>query len=150
MLWLPGFVRNVGVVYGLQLATFVVLLLVLLWPPAARSLVPARVRRENSERFAARQFHDLGLHRTRDATGVMIFVSLAERHVQVMADRGIDAKVAPDTWTNLVGDLAAAIRAGRLCDGLVAAIEASGALLAAHFPRAAGDRNELPDRVVEV
>ncbi|MBX6323649.1 MAG: TPM domain-containing protein [Rhodospirillaceae bacterium] len=150
VLWLPGFVRDVATVYAAQLATFLVLLGLLLWPSAARCLVSRSVQREHAERFAEEQFRALGLDRTREGTGIMIFLSLAERYVRVLADHGIAARVAPQTWTGIVESLTGAIRAGRMADGLAEAVEACGAVLAEHFPRAADDRNELPDRVVEV
>jgi putative membrane protein len=150
VLWVPGITASLTTIYVAQLVVFAVLLPILLWQPVARWLVPQRVRRENAERLAQAQFQAQGLDRTEHATGVLIFVSLAEHHVQILADRGIDERVAPDAWNGIVEGLVAAIRADRMTDGLVAAIERCAALLAEHFPRRPDDRNELPDRLVEI
>jgi putative membrane protein len=81
---------------------------------------------------------------------VLIFVSLAERYAEIVADTQIDARVPENYWQATVDALTADIGAGRLVEGLVAAVTASGEQLAAHFPRRAGDRNELADKVVEI
>lgn len=148
LLWLPGFVRDASLIYAAQLGLFAALVAALLWTPAGRWL-PWPGRRARLERWAWEQFIGLGLHRTRDGTGVMIFVAPAEHHVQVLADRGISAKVPQQAWDGIVAALAQAMRDGRMADGLAAAIQACGALLAQHFPRTAEDRNELPDRLIE-
>ena len=80
--------------------------------------------------------------------GVLLFVSVAEHHAQIIADKGIDAKVAPGTWKHIVDDLTAAIGGGHPADGFVAAITAIGAVLAQHFPPGANDPNELPDHLI--
>ena len=70
--------------------------------------------------------------------------------VQVLADAGIHAKVSQDIWDKAVAQLAAQARNGRLSEALAHAIRELGALLAAHFPRTKENRNELPNRVIEV
>jgi putative membrane protein len=74
-------------------------------------------------------------------------LSLAERYVRVIADDGIAAKVPQSDWQDVVDILVAHMRDGRIGDGFVAAIERCGARLAEHFPRAAGSRDQLPDRL---
>jgi putative membrane protein len=98
---------------------------------------------------AERAFYEEGLHRTREATGVLIFLSLLERRVQVLADRAIDERVPPGTWDGLVEQIVAGVRAGRPTEALCGAITRCGALLAPHFPvRGEDNPNELPDDLV--
>lgn len=117
-------------------------------PDFQRFFVGAERAREVAEEQAFQEFYRHALDRTEARTGVLLFVSLLERHVIVMADEGIAAKVAPEMWAETDEAVLAGIRRGSLRDGLVAGIENAGALLAQHFPVAAGDRNEVPDRVI--
>jgi putative membrane protein len=97
---------------------------------------------------AFQEFYANGLHKTEAATGVLIFVSLLEHRVIVMADEGIDSKVGDDFWDQADLAILQGIRKGSLRDGLVAAIDLTGDSLAQHFPWAEGDRNEIPDRLI--
>ena len=103
---------------------------------------------EMAEEQAFQEFYRQGLHRTAAATGVLLFVSLLEHRVIVLADEGIDARVTPEDWSRTDAAILAGVAAGSLRDGLVQGIEAAGDLLAEHFPWEEGDRNEVPDRVV--
>jgi putative membrane protein len=74
-------------------------------------------------------------------------ISLRERLAVVLADKAINDKVAPDTWSREVKILLDGVKAGRPGEGIAAAVAEIGALLAKHFPRREGDINELPDDV---
>jgi putative membrane protein len=89
-----------------------------------------------------------GLHQTRDHTGILIFVSLLEHEVEVLADKGINEKVPQGTWDEVVALLTTELKAGHACDGFCKAIERCGAILAEHFPRLADDKDELSNRLV--
>lgn len=112
-----------------------------------RFVAPWRMR-EMAEEQAFQEFYRQGLHRTQAATGVLLFVSLLERRVIVMADEGIDKLVTEGTWKQVHALVLDAARDGRLGAGLVAAVERIGELLVEKFPWTEGDRNEVPDRVV--
>jgi putative membrane protein len=94
------------------------------------------------------QFVAQNLHTTAGRTGVLIFISAAERHAEIVADAGIEARVPKGTWQGIVSALTAAFSAGRHTDGFVAAIEAVGGHLATHFPPGSYDANELPDHLI--
>jgi putative membrane protein len=111
-----------------------------------RALLPNALAEARVHRAASLAFHDTGLVETRDRTGILLYVSLLERRVQVVADRGIHARVADGTWDGVVEGVLAGIRAGRADAGLVDGIRLCGEILTANFPRRADDRNELPDR----
>jgi putative membrane protein len=93
-------------------------------------------------------FSGQGLHHTREHTGILIFVSLLEHRVVVLADRGIDKKVEPGTWQAVVDTLTDGLKTGKACDGFCKAIEHCGQILATHFPPRTDDRNELPNKLI--
>ena len=97
-------------------------------------------------------FGKLGVWDTAHNNGVLIYLLLAERQIEIVADRGIDAQVAGGHWQALVAGMSQSFGDGRFEDGLNRAIDAVGALLGEHFALAAGVRgdNELPDAPVIV
>jgi putative membrane protein len=135
-------------IYVLQVLTFVVLALLLSRAPFRYMLVPQSVKRERAHRRAVEQFLAQNLHTTSGRTGVLIFVSAAERYAEVLADSGIHAKVTPAEWQQIVTALTSAISDGRTGDGFVDAISQCGAVLAKHFPPGTHDPNALPDHLI--
>lgn len=109
---------------------------------------PAEIDAEVEEK-ALVSFLEKGLYRTRDETGILILISLLERRVHVLADRGINAKVPPRTWDEIVETVVAGIKAGRTCDALCTAIGRCGDLLEEHFPVRADDTDELPNLIID-
>ena len=93
------------------------------------------------------QFVRLGVERTRDRTGILIFVSLAERYARIIADDGIAARVPQSRWQGAIDALVAHMRGGRIADGFVTAIDLCGNELAGHFPRGESDRDERANRI---
>ncbi|NCW22032.1 MAG: hypothetical protein EBV76_09740, partial [Gammaproteobacteria bacterium] len=83
-----------------------------------------------------------------DNNGVLIYVLMAEHDVEIIADRGIAAKVDAAEWQTLCAVMESHFRDGRFREGALAGIEGVGDLLARHFPNAPGDRNEQPNRPV--
>ena len=112
--------------------------------------VPAAIARGRAAALARAQFLAHNLHATAERTGILVFVSEAERHAEVIADAGIAARVPQGEWDAIVAELTEAAKGDRLADGFVRAVERSGALLAEAFPPRPGDRNEIPDRLVEI
>jgi uncharacterized membrane protein len=98
-------------------------------------------------RAAAQAFERLGMTRTEERNGILLFVSVRDRHVAVIGDRGIHERVPDTFWAQVVLAVEAAFAEGRFADGLVNGIAMAGAQLAEHFPHRAGDRNELPDTI---
>ena len=139
-----------AVIYMLQLLVFVGALIGLSHENIRFRLVPKRAKRDRAHAEAVRQFLAHGLQNTQRRTGVLIFVSVAERYAEILADAGIDQKVTADVWDAAVKVLVEAVRDGRPADGFVGAIEHSAAVLAAHFPPGAINRDELPNAIVEL
>lgn len=135
-------------IYLAQLAVFALVLAATLPRPVRYWLVPRRIKRARAHRRAMEQFVAQNLHTTAGRTGVLIFISAAERHAEIVADAGIEARVAKGTWQGIVSGLTAEFSAGRHTEGFVAAIEAVGGHLATHFPPGSCDSNELPDHLI--
>jgi len=139
---------NTLAVLGVQVLGFVAgFLLVRYCPPLKRVLLPPKVAEEEVFDRALRAFREFELDRTRDRTGVLIFVSRMERRIQVLADSGINARVSPGTWNEVVALVLSGIREGDICQGLCEAIERCGQVLAREFPLRPDDINELPNRL---
>jgi len=135
-------------IYLGQLGAFVVLSVLLSLPPLHIAVVPPALKRARAHARAVEQFLAHGLHTTEARTGVLIFVSLAERYAEIIADTGIATKVEQKVWDAAIGKLIDETRAGRLAEGLVQAIADAGAVLATHFPPRSGDVDELPNDLV--
>lgn len=135
-------------IYAAQIALFAVLTAILMWEPIRYALVPSAIKRKRAHRRAVEQFLSQNLHTTQDRTGVLIFVSVAERYAEILADAGIHKKVDEKEWQSIVDTLTTHIGNGRAADGFIAAIEAVGARLATHFPPAAHDPSTLPNHLI--
>jgi putative membrane protein len=97
---------------------------------------------------AVRAFFEKGLYKTRDETGILIFISLLERKVWILGDRGIDRKISLETWQVLARELSGGIREGRACEALRSVIDKCGKILAEHFPKKRDDTNELANEMI--
>jgi putative membrane protein len=131
----------------LQVAVFFVLALLLCLPRVRIALVPRAARRAQAHRTAMEQFMIRGVSRKKDRTGILIFVSLAERYARIVADEGIAARVPQSEWQGAVDALVAHMRRGCISDGFIAAIERCGKVLEQNFPASQTTRDELPDRI---
>jgi putative membrane protein len=126
------------------------LLLLRLFPRLCLLLVPRRLKYSAAHANALKQFLARNVHVTAARTGVLLFVSLAERYAEVVADAGINSRVAQEDWDRVVQVLVERAHEGRLADGFVTAIAMVGASLAEHFPVSAADINELDDHLIEL
>ena len=130
-----------------QLIVFAGLWMVFSIPVLAMALVPRRLARGQAHRAALEQFMVRGVSKTRDRTGILIFVSLAERYVRIVADDGIAVKITQQQWQGIVDTLVNHLRQDQIADGFVAAVASCGEVLAAHFPPESTHKNQLPDRL---
>ena len=135
------------IILSLQLALFVALAVLLCLPRLRAGLLPRATRQAIAHRVAMEQFLRRGIGRTEGRTGVLVFVSLAERYARIVADEAIAARVAQAEWQGAIDALIEHMREGRIADGFVVAIERCGGVLATHFPATADERSELPDRI---
>ena len=141
---------STSMILSLQASGFIAVAVLLSVPFLRYRIVPHSLAEDAAHGAALAQFMAHGVHLTSDRTGVLIYVSLLPRRIEILADSGIHAKLDQVVWEDAVARLAGEIRNGPLSEALAHAIRDLGALLAVHFPRAKGDRNELPNRVIEV
>lgn len=134
----------------LQAFLFAAVGLIVAWTPLALWLTPPGLRRQRVRQRAQELFLAKGVHETAERTGVLVYVSLAEHRVELVADEAVEAVVEPGAWDAVVADLVKEMRLGRPAKGLIDAAARCGDILARHFPSGAQNPNELPDTVVEL
>ncbi len=93
-------------------------------------------------------FSQLRVWDTEHNNGVLIYLLLADRDVEIVADRGVHAKLGPPVWESVCQEMEAAFRLGKFEEGVIAGIRSVGAYLAQHYPQAGVKTNELPDQPV--
>jgi putative membrane protein len=133
-------------IFLVQLVVFLVAALVFSWMPLRLLLVPRAAQRARAHRAALEQFVVRRVAHTKNRTGILIFVSLAEHYARIVADEGIAQKVPNSEWQAAIDALVSHMRSGQIAAGFTAAIERCGPVLAAHAPPD-GSANELPDRL---
>ena len=129
---------------------FTIALLIMKWMPLRLFLTPAATKHRRVRRRAVAIFKAAAEKRTAGKTGILIYLSLAERRAEIVADEAI-LKVTDDhTWGEAMTALLTDVRKGRVGDGIVAAVDRVGVVLSEHFPRSSGDINEIPDKLIEL
>jgi putative membrane protein len=133
----------------LQAALFVATLAIVAIPPVRRALTPRPFKRERVRRRALEQFASKNLHLTRERTGVLIFVSFAERMAELIADEGVAGHVPPHVWDRAMAAATEGLRQDRAGEGIARAVGLCGDVLAEHFPANPADNpDQLPNNVV--
>jgi putative membrane protein len=127
---------------------FTVALLVLKWMPLRLALTPGATKHRRVRRRAVAIFKAAAERRTEGRTGILIYLSLGERRAEIVADEAITKCTTPETWGEAMATLLADVRDGRPGDGICAAIQQIGIVLAEHFPKTATDSNEIPDKLI--
>ena len=146
LFWWPGQVLWLFLVY--YLLFFLMGLLLMRHPALLRMFIRPERAAEEVERAAVAHFYAEGLQATRDGTGVLLYISVLERRVWILGDRGINERLSPQVWQAFVDRLIQGIREKRQCEVLCAVIDEIGTLLQTHFPPKADDRNELSDLMI--
>ncbi len=108
----------------------------------------SRARPADPRTAAIRRFQRLGMEGTAERNGVLLYFVPATRQFTILGDEAIHRHLAAGLWEQIAEDMSAALRAGDATTAVEQAIARLGRELAAHFPREAGDRNELPDEIV--
>jgi putative membrane protein len=101
-------------------------------------------------RRALAVFRAAAERRTAGRTGIRIYLSMDEHRAEIIGDEAITSVTTAETWGEAMADLIAHVRQGRVADGMVAAINDIGVVLSEHFPRSAEDKNEIPDKLIEL
>jgi uncharacterized membrane protein len=105
-------------------------------------------RGQDARSRAVELFGQLRVWDTEHNSGVLIYLLLADKRVEIVADRGIHSKVGDTAWETICGEMQRAFAAGRFEQGVNSGVAAISDLLAAHFPRRKGGANELPNEPV--
>ena len=137
--------------YQIQLLIFIGLAILLLSVPGLHlKLIPRHVKHAHASRLAQAQFYVQGVQLTAHHSGVLFFVSLAERYVEIVADKGIHERLGEEHWQGIIDKFVAHVSRGRIVDGFVDAIGACGAAMAEHYPPDPNETNQLSDGLIEL
>ncbi|MFZ0500202.1 MAG: TPM domain-containing protein [Steroidobacteraceae bacterium] len=137
--------------YQIQLLIFIGLAVLLLSVPGLHlKFIPRHVKHAHASRLAQAQFYVQGVQLTPHHSGVLFFVSLAERYVEIVADKGIHERLGEEHWKDIIDGFVAQVSRGRVVDGFVDAIGACGAAMAEHYPPDPNDTSQLSDGLIEL
>ncbi len=119
---------------AIQLWFLIVITLLLNWLPIRLWIVPERVKHAHARQLAHREFNAHAMANPTQPRRILLFVSLGERYVEIVADHETHALAPAGAWNKIVDRFLATVKAGRVADGVLAAIAACGALLKDHHP----------------
>ncbi|MET3825128.1 putative membrane protein [Sphingomonas sp. PvP055] len=158
--WLSGFTQGwdaepdprllVGLILVAQTLMFLIVRLILSHMPLRLALVPKAIRRRRVRARAIRYFKVGAERRTASRVGILLYLSRDERMAEIVADEAIHRAVPAERWGDAMAALVHETRGGKPGAGMAAAVEQIGLILAETFPKTETDRNELPDRLIEL
>jgi putative membrane protein len=131
-------------------AAFLIAWALLRLPKVRVAITPDATKERRVRRRAIMLFQVGTERRTASRTGVLLYLSLAEHHAEIVADETIQSKISGEEWGEAMASLLEGIRAGRPGAGIAAAVQKIGDVLAAHVPHTGTDPNEMPDRLIEL
>ena len=146
----PGLQQYLTLLLGAALLTFLITLYLMKWTPLRLALTPGATKTRRVRRRALMLFRAAAERRTVGRTGILIYHSMAEHRAEIIGDEAITAVTTPETWGEAMAALIVEVKAGRSGDGIVAAVDRVGKVLAEHFPKTGGDVNEIPDKLIEL
>jgi putative membrane protein len=129
---------------------FTASLLILKWMPLRLALTPGATKHRRVRRRAVAIYKAAAERRTENRAGILIYLSTGERRAEFVADEAITKVTTPETWGEALATLLADVRDGRPADGICAAIQQIGIVLAEHFPKTSANPNEIPDKLIEL
>lgn len=149
--WLMAYPVPLPIFVAAQLASLILMIAMFrLFPELRMLFVPRPVAYRRASNSAVRQFLTHGVHATQGRTGLLLFMSIAERYAEVVADTEINANLDQADLDRMVADMTTSAARGNVAEGFVSAIERAGQLMAPHFPPHEGRENELDDRLIEI
>ena len=146
----PGSRELLTLLLFFALLAFLAVLFLLKWQPARMLLTPGSTKTRRVRRRAVMLFKTGAERRTVGRTGILIYLSMAEHRPEIVGDEAITHVTTPDTWGEAMTALLTHVKAARPGDGIVAAVEIIGEVLAEHFPKSSEDSNEIPDKLIEL
>jgi putative membrane protein len=148
MQWTPHGILTLAASIGI--VKFLGVMLLQMWQPLKFRLIPGFIKSARVRARAITCFRVGAERRTHGRTGILIYLSMREHRAEIVADEAIASKVSPEVWGEAMAAMLTEIRAGRVAEGMAAAVGKVGEVLALHLPRQDDDMNELPDRLIEV
>lgn len=146
--WFPSPTQLTAVIGGgAATVVFIVYLLVNI-PAIDRLIIPNTLKNRRVYARALQHFVESGVYRTTEHSGVLIFVSVLERKVFVIADSGVAAKVAQTEWDGICKIMTGGLKEHQAAHAFISAVKECGKILQEHFPNKAENPNELPDGLV--
>jgi putative membrane protein len=134
----------------IETIVFLIVRYALAWAPLRMALTPKATRARRVRRRAIQYFKVGAERRTEARVGILLYLSLDERMAEIVADEAIHHAVPAERWGDAMAALVDEVRVGRPAHGMAAAVAQIGAILSENFPKTETDRNELPDRLIEL
>lgn len=131
-----------------MLVKFLVVRYLLAIRPLRMFFTPRSTKTRRVRRRALALFHTAAEARTAELTGVLLYLSLDERRAEIITDKYIAERIAPEAWGEAMAAMIDEVRAGKVAQGMALAIEKAGVILAEHCPKSQGNPNELPNRLI--
>lgn len=139
-----------GTVLAVEALLFVVAGFALYHKSLRFGLVPPAIRHAHAARLARMEFAALEHERPAGESGLLLFISLAERHAEILVDRSVADRIPQAAWQEIVGALVQSLSAGAVTEGIVGAIGSCAVTLQPHFPPAAQRKADTAGRVIEI
>jgi putative membrane protein len=111
-------------------------------------LIPNKVKKHKCEKQASIEFFKNGMYKTKDNTGILIYISILEKEVIVIGDEGINSKIESKSWDLLINTIIEGIKSKDLASGIVAGLKASNDLVKTHFPLKEEYLNEISNSLI--
>lgn len=140
--------QTIGMLLWTEIMAFAVFYALIPHLPCRRWFISSREMDDRVQEAAFREFYSSGLHKTREANGIVIYLSCLERRVVVLGDKGIHERMGDAHWGEVRNRIIDGIKQGKAREGICAGIESCGKALAGHFPRRSDDVDELPNEVI--
>ena len=131
-----------------QAILFLIVRFAFAWDPLRMLATPGLTKARRVRRRALQFFKASAEKRTENRVGILLYLSLAERRAEIIADEAIHSKVAPERWGEAMAVLVAGLGAGDAAGGMAGAVGKIALVLAEYFPKTDADTNELPDRLI--
>lgn len=135
-------------IYVMQLLVFLALLALLMPRPIRYRIVPKSIQRTRAHGRAIEQFLVHELDSSVGRSGVLVYVSVAERYAEIIADQGLHGKVSAGEWQAIVDEMTSLIGREKPGDAIAGAVTKVGAIMATHFPPTGNDVRRLPDHLI--
>jgi len=157
VLIVPFLIKLLGIyldqiqLFSLMVATFLFVSITLEYSEFKYKIIPKKVKIDRCESVAFTQFEKLGINKTKNHKALLIFVSIKERYIRIVADKNINDKASQDFWNELVVDFSRSVKVQDINSALLSTLKQCGDFLKKNFPRSNKTKdNELSNEVVEI